>query len=89
MASTAALCCGRFKDAIAAGALSSVETIKEVAVLAAVGERMAHKCGSAAQLFSALASDNINISRFVRGRQRMGLDVCCLPSRTSSWASPT
>ena len=67
MASPAAPC-DRFKDAIAAGALSNVETIKEVAVLAAVGEGMAHKCGSAAQLFSALASDNINIRSGARRR---------------------
>lgn len=51
----------RFKDALAVGAISAIEVIDNCALLAAVGEGMASRRGTAASLFSALASDNINI----------------------------
>jgi bifunctional aspartokinase / homoserine dehydrogenase 1 len=51
----------RFKEAIEAGRISTVEAIENCCVLAAVGQQMASRKGVCATMFSALAKANVNI----------------------------
>ena len=68
---------GRFVDAIRAGRISKVETIKNCCILAAVGQQMASRKGVAATMFSALAKANINI--------RCGCSMSECPLTCSVW----
>jgi len=65
----------RFKDALAVGAISAIEVIDNCALLAAVGEGMASRRGTAASLFSALASDNINIRCIAQGCSEYNITI--------------
>mmetsp|Transcript_94 Transcript_94/g.311 ORF Transcript_94/g.311 Transcript_94/m.311 type:complete len:930 (+) Transcript_94:104-2893(+) len=65
----------KFKDVIAMGGISKVEVILDCAVLAAVGVGMASRRGTAAEMFSALAADNINIRAIAQGCSEYNITV--------------
>ena len=51
----------RFEQAISAGRVSAIQRIDKCCVLAAVGQGMVERKGSAATMMSALANADINI----------------------------
>lgn len=51
----------RFEQAIAAGRVSAVQKIEGCCILAAVGQGMVNRKGSAATMMSALAAADVNI----------------------------
>ncbi|KAG1680976.1 hypothetical protein FOA52_009935 [Chlamydomonas sp. UWO 241] len=65
----------RFEQAIAAGRVSAVQKIESCCVLAAVGQAMVNRKGSAATLMSALAKANINIKAMAQGSSEYNITV--------------
>jgi bifunctional aspartokinase / homoserine dehydrogenase 1 len=66
----------QFAEAIRTGQVAEVEHIKDCAVLAAVGQRMARNRGIAATLFSALAKAGVNIKAMAQGSSEYNITVC-------------
>ena len=63
----------RFEQAISAGRVSAVQKIENCCVLAAVGQGMVERKGSAATMMSALANADINIKAIAQvGRPSEG-----------------
>ena len=66
---------GAFAREIAAGQISGVQVTRDIAVLAAVGDRMAGVPGSAARLFDALARARVNIRAIAQGASERNISV--------------
>ncbi|KAL2622517.1 hypothetical protein R1flu_002722 [Riccia fluitans] len=65
----------RFKTALQAGRLSKVEVVRNCAILAAVGQKMASTPGVSATLFNALAKANINVRAIAQGCSEYNITV--------------
>ena len=66
---------GAFAREISAGQISGVQVTRDIAVLAAVGERMAGTPGTAARLFDALARAHVNIRAIAQGASERNISV--------------
>jgi aspartokinase/homoserine dehydrogenase 1 len=66
---------GAFARELAAGQISGVQRTDGVAVLAAVGDRMAGTPGVAARLFDALARSRVNIRAIAQGASERNISV--------------
>ncbi len=58
----------RFEQAIAGGRVSAVQKIEGCCILAAVGQGMVNRKGSAATMMSALAAADVNIKALAQVR---------------------
>jgi hypothetical protein len=65
----------KFVDAIRAGRIHDVELVKDCAILAAVGQRMAANKGVAAKLFDAMAQAGVNIKAMAQGSSEYNITV--------------
>ncbi len=66
---------GAFARELAAGQISGVQVSGDIAVLAAVGNRMAGVPGTAARLFDALARAGVNIRAIAQGASERNISV--------------
>jgi aspartokinase/homoserine dehydrogenase 1 len=66
---------GAFARELAAGQISGVQMTSDIAVLAAVGNRMAGVPGTAARLFDALARAGVNIRAIAQGASERNISV--------------
>jgi len=66
---------GAFAREIGAGQISGVQVTPDIAVLAAVGNRMAGVPGTAARLFDALARAGVNIRAIAQGASERNISV--------------
>jgi aspartokinase/homoserine dehydrogenase 1 len=66
---------GAFARELAAGQISGVVLTPDIAVLAAVGDRMAGTRGVAARLFDALARSHVNIRAIAQGASERNISV--------------
>jgi aspartokinase/homoserine dehydrogenase 1 len=66
---------GAFARELAAGQISGVQVTNNIAVLAAVGNRMAGVPGTAARLFDALARAGVNIRAIAQGASERNISV--------------
>src|SRR5262252_3432092 len=66
---------GAFARELAAGQISGVQVTRDIAVLAAVGNRMAGVPGTAARLFDALARAGVNIRAIAQGASERNISV--------------
>jgi len=66
---------GAFARELAAGQISGVQVTGDIAVLAAVGNRMAGVPGTAARLFDALARAGVNIRAIAQGASERNISV--------------
>jgi aspartokinase/homoserine dehydrogenase 1 len=66
---------GAFARELAAGQINGVTLTHDIAVLAAVGDRMAGTPGVAARLFDALARSHVNIRAIAQGASERNISV--------------
>ena len=71
---------GAFAREIGAGQISGVQVTPDIAVLAAVGNRMAGVPGTAARLFDALARAGVNIRAIAQGASERNISVAIASS---------
>jgi aspartokinase/homoserine dehydrogenase 1 len=69
---------GAFARELSAGQINAVTLTRDIAVLAAVGDRMAGTPGVAARLFDALARSHVNIRAIAQGASERNISVAIM-----------